>query len=278
LCNVSVIEFFIQSIQPAEFENAKVLEVGSKYVNGSVRPLITRFCNPKQYIGVDTESGKYVDVVLSAESLVAYFGEECFDVIISTELLEHVKDWRLVIGNMKKVLKKDGLFYASTRSLGFPYHGYPHDYWRFELDDIESIFSDFRVRLLLKDPSEPGVFVKASKPVSWTPVDLSNISLHSMILGRRTKDYPDERASTELLPLNTLRTIFEQRADLQKAFPEARYQDFKRLIRWAASVSSCEWMDASYSLLQPYANWYLKQSDTTASLGGSTESERAHEL
>jgi hypothetical protein len=75
-----------------EFDGKRVLEVGSKFVNGSVRPLIERFCSPRDYVGVDIEPGKYVDVVLPAEKLVNCFGPESFDVVISTELLEHVYD------------------------------------------------------------------------------------------------------------------------------------------------------------------------------------------
>ena len=33
--------------------------------------------------------------------------------MILTELLEHVRDWRLVVDNMKKILKRDG--YISLR-------------------------------------------------------------------------------------------------------------------------------------------------------------------
>jgi ubiquinone/menaquinone biosynthesis C-methylase UbiE len=108
MCNVAVIEFFIENIRIEEFKGKRVLEVGSKYINGSVRPLIKRFASPKEYIGVDIEPGKFVDVVLPAERLVEHFGPESFDVVISTETLEHVQDWRLVINNMKKVLKRGG--------------------------------------------------------------------------------------------------------------------------------------------------------------------------
>ena len=69
------------------------MKVGSKYVNGSVRPLIEKFAHPKEYMGVDIEPRKYyVDIVLLAEKLVEYFGEETFDIVISTELLEHVEN------------------------------------------------------------------------------------------------------------------------------------------------------------------------------------------
>ena len=109
--HVSVLEIFIENTESDEFEGKRVIEVGSKYVNGSVRPLIEKFLKPKEYIGVDLEEGKFVDVVLDAEKLVDYFGKESFDIVVSTELLEHVTDWRSVINNMKEILKKDGYIY-----------------------------------------------------------------------------------------------------------------------------------------------------------------------
>ncbi|MDT7885849.1 MAG: hypothetical protein RQ968_00530 [Thermoproteota archaeon] len=57
MCNIAVIEFFIDNIKPAEFNGKRVLEVGSRYVNGSVRPLIEHFCSPREYVGVDIEAG-----------------------------------------------------------------------------------------------------------------------------------------------------------------------------------------------------------------------------
>jgi len=50
MCNIAIIEFFIDNIKPEEFKGKRVLEVGSKYVNGSVRPLIENFCSPREYI------------------------------------------------------------------------------------------------------------------------------------------------------------------------------------------------------------------------------------
>ncbi|WP_188603943.1 hypothetical protein [Vulcanisaeta souniana] len=52
------------------------------------------------------------------------------------------------------------------------------------------IFRDFEIITLMRDPMEPGVFLKARKPMNWRPADLSNIELYSMILGRRTRDIP----------------------------------------------------------------------------------------
>jgi SAM-dependent methyltransferase len=187
--HISVLEFFIENAQKEEFENKRILEVGSKYVNGSVRPLIEKFFKPREYIGVDIEEGKFVDIVCDAENLVDYFGKETFDVVIATELLEHVKDWRKVINNMKEVLKPNGYIYITTRSKGFPYHGYPYDFWRYEIEDMKEIFKDFEIIKLEKDPDTPGVFLKARKPKDCTSLsDLSEISLYSIILGKRTKE------------------------------------------------------------------------------------------
>ena len=163
--NISVSEFFIENLKKEEINNKKVLEVGSKYVNGSVRPIIEKFFQPEKYVGIDIEQGKFVDEVLPAEKLIEHFGQQSFDVVISTELLEHVKDWRIVIHNMKGVLKEGGVVYITTRSKGFPYHSYPYDFWRYEIDDMKNIFSDFIIEKLEKDNIEsPGVFLNAKKP------------------------------------------------------------------------------------------------------------------
>jgi len=191
MCNISVIEFFMNEVKCEEFKDKRVIEVGSKYVNGSVRPLIERFCKPKEYIGVDIERGKYVDLIVPAEKLVNEFGENSFDVVISTEMLEHVKDWRSVINNMKLILRPSGFMYVTTRSYGFPYHAYPYDFWRYEISDMQKIFSDFDIIKLERDPLEPGVFLKARKPTEFKLNDLSNIELYSTALGKVTRDIVD---------------------------------------------------------------------------------------
>ncbi|MEM0085025.1 MAG: methyltransferase domain-containing protein [Candidatus Methanomethylicia archaeon] len=117
MCNVAVIEFFIEHVELEEFRDKRILEVGSKYINGSVRPFIERFLKPREYIGIDIEPGKFVDLILPAENVLKYFGEESFDVVIATELLEHVKNWRLVVYNMKAVLKSNGYIYIYHDSL-----------------------------------------------------------------------------------------------------------------------------------------------------------------
>jgi predicted O-methyltransferase YrrM len=58
--------------------------------------------------------------------------------------------------------------------------------------------------------------------------------------------------------LKILLELYEQRADLQEVYPEVRDGDFRRLIDWAAGASTQKWKDSSYAILQPYAEWYVK--------------------
>jgi hypothetical protein len=67
LCQVAAIEFFIESVEKEEFEDKRVLEVGSKYINGSVRPLIERFCSSKEY------KKNTLVLILSLENLLTWF-------------------------------------------------------------------------------------------------------------------------------------------------------------------------------------------------------------
>jgi len=127
------------------------------------------------------EPGKYVDIILPAEKLLEYFGANRFDIIISTETLEHIRDWRAAITNMKAVLKPGGYMYITTVPGGFPYHGYPYDFRRYDAEDMKGIFSDFDIIVLREDREILGTFLKARKPTQYKPKNLNDIALYSII-------------------------------------------------------------------------------------------------
>jgi len=81
-----------------------------------------------------------VNVICDAEHLVEHFGSDAFDVIVSTEMLEHTRNWREVVTNLKRVTKPNGIIVLTTRSPGFPLHGYPYDFWRYDQSDMRVIF------------------------------------------------------------------------------------------------------------------------------------------
>jgi len=161
MCHKSVLDFVKENISKDEMAGKIVLEVGSKNINGSSRDVLDYV--PRKYIGIDILDGKGVDRVLDAKDILDHFPENYFDLIICTETLEHVDNWKLVVTNLKKACKKGGSILMTTRSKGFPKHEYPHDYWRFELEDFKKIFSDFRIHKLESD-HPPGVLLKAVKP------------------------------------------------------------------------------------------------------------------
>lgn len=174
----------------AEVRGRNVLEVGARDVNGSPRPIVEAF-GPASYVGVDIEQGPGVDEVCDATRLVDRFGRNTFDILVSTELLEHVRDWRAVISQFKQVLKPEGTLVLTTRSPGFHYHAYPADFWRYEVPDMRAIFSDFEIEALESDSLSPGVFIKARKPIAFVENDTRQQSLFSILTGRRALDVTD---------------------------------------------------------------------------------------
>lgn len=158
--------FIVRQLGP---DPGRVIEVGSRDVNGAVP-------RSGRHWGIDLMGGPGVDVRADAQCLP--LASQSADVVISTELLEHVRDWHAALSEMKRVLKPDGRLLLTTRSPGFAYHGYPADYWRFTPDDMRKIFPSAHVE---HDTSEPGVFVAATGafPTARLPV-------YSMIAHTRT--------------------------------------------------------------------------------------------
>lgn len=185
--NVSGIIFGAKNLTEKEAKGKRIIEVGSYDWNGSLRPIIESW-EPAEYIGVDIEKGPGVDVVCDAENLVEKFGKESFDIVISTELIEHVRNWQNVISNIKNICKPNGVILVTTCSKGFIYHAYPYDFWRYELDDFKYIFSDCEILVLEKNLSTHGIYIKVKKPTNFVEKDLSDYKLYSIVTNKRVKE------------------------------------------------------------------------------------------
>ena len=193
VCNAACILFGFRSISASEVAGKRVLEIGSADRNGSLRPIIESY-HPREYVGIDVEPGPGVDRVVEAGQLAHVFGEESFDLVLSTETLEHIRDWRGAVSNVKRVCKRGGVVLLTTRSIGFPYHAYPYDFWRYDPGDVRAIFSDMEIVTLEKDSEiTPGVFAKIRKPLDFRENDLSNHELYSIVSGRRVRQLDGAR-------------------------------------------------------------------------------------
>lgn len=93
----------VKKVYPEYFKNKKVLEVGSQDINGSVRKHFTN-CD---YLGIDLGEAPGVDKVENASEMK--YSKE-FDVVISSEMLEHCEKWREALMNMYLAVKSGGLF------------------------------------------------------------------------------------------------------------------------------------------------------------------------
>lgn len=71
------------------YSPARVLEIGSQDVNGTLRHL---FPLTDVYIGADVTDGPGVDLVCAGQDLTLDLFGEPFDVVICTNVLEHVDD------------------------------------------------------------------------------------------------------------------------------------------------------------------------------------------
>lgn len=146
----------------AEVAGKRVLNVGAFDVNGSFLSLIDPL-GPAEYVGVDIQSGPGVDQLCDARDLAATFGAESWDIVISTEMLEHVEDWRTVARNLKAVLRIGGLLILTTRAPGFARHDWPGDHWRYTDADLREIFGDLEVLECTEDRADMGAFLAARR-------------------------------------------------------------------------------------------------------------------
>lgn len=111
---------FVESVRskfPDNFYKAKVLEIGSLNINGTIRDLFVD-CD---YLGVDVGEGKDVDLVCLGQDLD--HPDQTYDTTISCECFEHNPDWEETFLNMHRMTKIGGLVIFSCATTGRPEHG-----------------------------------------------------------------------------------------------------------------------------------------------------------
>jgi len=112
---------FVEAVReryPEHFTNAKVVEIGSLDINGTVRDFFT---DPDYYVGVDVGPGPGVDIVDNGALFPGR--DDWFDVSISTECFEHNPDWVETFKNMIRMTRQGGLVILTFAGEGRPEHG-----------------------------------------------------------------------------------------------------------------------------------------------------------
>jgi SAM-dependent methyltransferase len=104
---------------PEFFRDARILEVGSWDINGSIRGLFTDCA----YVGADIAPGNGVDLVCAGQDIGFPTGH--FDAVISCECFEHNPYWLETTVNMMRMLRAGGCFIMSCAATGRREHGTP---------------------------------------------------------------------------------------------------------------------------------------------------------
>jgi len=127
-------------------EGDRVLDVGSFDVNGSPREFLEK--EASEYVGIDIEMGKGVDIKMNGHDLESKFGLETFDVIMCLNWsMMSLLCW-VTLESMRRILKPNGFLVISTPFINFPLHDYPDDFYRFTESAYKKVF--FRNYAVLK--------------------------------------------------------------------------------------------------------------------------------
>lgn len=92
-----------------------------------------------KYVGVDIEENEIADIHLN--DLKSSLYNEYADIILSTQVLEHVIDPNFYLQESNRILKQDGLMLLSTHGI-WRYHPDPTDYWRWTIEGLRKILND----------------------------------------------------------------------------------------------------------------------------------------
>jgi len=115
-----------------------VIEIGAKDYGSttSFRDLYLGF----EYVGVDLEAGKGVDVVADLTAGTGSLPTEHFALAICCSVLEHTPRPWVMADNIVKLLRPGGQLYLSVPWV-WRYHAYPDDYFRFSPRAVRELFS-----------------------------------------------------------------------------------------------------------------------------------------
>ena len=102
---------WLRRVKPLVGQRARVCDLGSRNVNGSPRDLFEP--EAALYVGVDVRPGDGVDVVADAADW--HLGPRLlFDLVISTEVLEHAANAATICANAYRLLRSGGVFLVTA--------------------------------------------------------------------------------------------------------------------------------------------------------------------
>lgn len=120
-----------------DFPDARVLDLGCG--NKPYYPYFHGRC--ARYLGVDLMPGMVVDEVMTTR---VPCDDASVDLVLCTQVLEHVRNPWAISREIHRVLRPGGLAFVSA-PFCWHYHPWPNDYWRFTREGLEALFESFQV-------------------------------------------------------------------------------------------------------------------------------------
>jgi SAM-dependent methyltransferase len=129
---------FVAAAAETTRPGARVLDVGAG--SAPYRELFEH----AEYMTADWEQSVHVeggppDMTASAEALP--IEDRSFDVVLNTQVLEHVPEPKRVLGELHRVLVEDGRLHL-TVPLVWELHELPHDYYRYTPSSLAYLLAD----------------------------------------------------------------------------------------------------------------------------------------
>ncbi|TSC58898.1 MAG: type 11 methyltransferase [Candidatus Peregrinibacteria bacterium Greene0416_19] len=94
-------------------------------------------------LDIEARPGIKTDIVGDAHNL-HMIDDASFDVVLCTEVLEHLHTPSMAIAEFRRVLKPGGLLLLTTRFI-FPLHDVPGDYYRYTKYGLRHLLRDFEI-------------------------------------------------------------------------------------------------------------------------------------
>lgn len=118
----------------AAAEGKRVLDVGS-----GVKPYYPFFADAAEFVGVDVKENVDADLVGPADAIPVADGS--YDIVLCTQVLEHVDDPAAVVRELHRVCAQGGRVLTSTHGVML-YHPNPQDLWRWTHAGLRRLFEE----------------------------------------------------------------------------------------------------------------------------------------
>lgn len=179
-------------IEQAGSDTQRVLDFGA-----ADTPYRDLFADDVTYLVADLPGNPRSDVTVQPDGTIPTVPDGSTDVVLSTQVLEHVADPTTYLSECARVLRGGGHLVLSTHGI-MPYHPVPTDYWRWTHDGLRLVIEENGFELVRQDgvmgllPSSLQLFQEASKrrvPRRLRPAYVGTL--------QRTIDWIDRRQRDE---------------------------------------------------------------------------------